>query len=42
MEAEERMVEEHREAIQFNKEMLGEEAKLLNDVESVDGDVEGL
>jgi hypothetical protein len=40
-EAEERMVEEHRAGIQFNKEMLMEEEKLLDDVESPQGDVEG-
>eukprot|EP00045_Choanoeca_perplexa_P007974 m.73053 g.73053 ORF g.73053 m.73053 type:complete len:659 (+) comp14304_c0_seq1:86-2062(+) len=39
-EAEERMVEEHRAGIQFNKEMLMEEEKLLDDVESPQGDVE--
>jgi len=35
------MVEEHRAGIQFNKEMLMEEEKLLDDVESPQGDVEG-
>lgn len=39
-ETEERVVEEHRAAIQQDKELLGEEENLIKEVDGVDYDVE--
>lgn len=40
VELEERIVDEHRSAIQFDRDMLAEEEKLLDEVDGVDYDVE--